>query len=177
MGYEYRCQKGESIDPPFYASDFPYPDSSVHNPGNARYSSLLLELTSNGVPGVLMSVYHPKDGLWTCARVRPIFTLFIPLRLTLTSFAAEDPVPEGIVRGYIDLYSNLQVLESTYYSGWDYFTADGGLIYNPADLNHFFRSLMNGEVLNASSLAEMLTWQKPKEPDPDFLFEIQVFIV
>ncbi|HSF89926.1 MAG TPA: serine hydrolase, partial [Saprospiraceae bacterium] len=60
--------------------------------------------------------------------------LFLPLGLTLTRFAAEDPVPDGIVRGYIDLYSNLQVLESTYFSGWDYYTADGGLISNPYDM-------------------------------------------
>lgn len=306
----YACQKGENLNPPFYECDFPYLDSSVQNPGNARYSSLLSELTSNGVPGIMMSVYHPEDGLWTGAsgkadlyndvdmqscnisrvgstvkmftaatvlllqeegkldlddkisdylegdvinkienadkatirqllqhssgiynyiqnlqfqtaslndliRVwfsedllkyayhkkayfqpgedvrysntnyillgmliskvegKPFYRvfeekLFIPLGLTLTSFAAKDPVPEGIVRGYIDLYSNLQVLESTYFSGWDYFTADGGLISNPADLNHFFRSLMNGEVLSESSLAEMLTWQEPREPDPEF---------
>jgi len=62
----------------------------------------------------------------------------------LTQFAAEDPVPDGIVRGYIDLYSNLQVLESTYFSGWDYYSADGGLISNPYDMSVFFQALMNG---------------------------------
>jgi D-alanyl-D-alanine carboxypeptidase len=94
--------------------------------------------------------------------------LFEPLGLTLTTFAAEDPVPDGIARGYIDLYSNLQVIESTYFSGWDYYSADGGLISNPCDLNNFFRALMDGRVLNESSMAEMLTWQAPKDPDPDF---------
>jgi D-alanyl-D-alanine carboxypeptidase len=57
-------------------------------------------------------------------------------------------VPDGIVRGYIDLYSNLQVTESTYYSGWDYYTADGGLISTPYDLNVFFRKLMGGELIS-----------------------------
>ncbi|MFZ4522083.1 MAG: serine hydrolase domain-containing protein [Bacteroidales bacterium] len=94
--------------------------------------------------------------------------LFIPFGLTLTSFAAENHVPAGIARGYIDIYSNLQVIESTYFSGWDYYTADGGLISNPCDLNNFFRALMNGQVLNASSMAEMMTWTAPKEPDPAF---------
>jgi D-alanyl-D-alanine carboxypeptidase len=94
--------------------------------------------------------------------------LFLPLGLTLTSFAAEDPVPDGIVRGYIDIYSNLQVLESTYFSGWDYYTADGGLISNPYDMSRFFQSLMNGQIINAASLNEMLTWQTPKDPDPEF---------
>jgi len=98
--------------------------------------------------------------------------LFSPLGLTLTQFAAEDPVPDGIVRGYIDLYSNLQVLESTYFSGWDYYTADGGLISNPYDMNRFFLELMRGHVINTNSLDEMQTWITPKEQDSEF-FPIQ----
>ena len=62
--------------------------------------------------------------------------LFEPLNLSFTRFAAEDPVPEGIIQGYIDLYSNLNVVNATYYSGWDYFTADGGLIGNALSLIH-----------------------------------------
>lgn len=98
--------------------------------------------------------------------------LFLPLGLTLTKFAAEDPVPDGIVRGYIDLYSNLQVLESTYFSGWDYYTADGGLISNPYDMNRFFQELMRGHIINANSLNEMQAWITPKEQDTEF-FPIQ----
>jgi D-alanyl-D-alanine carboxypeptidase len=94
--------------------------------------------------------------------------LFVPLGLTMTQFAATDPVPNGIVRGYIDLYSNLQVIESTYFSGWDYYTADGGLISNPADMSIFFQALMNGEIINSASLDQMLTWRMPKEKDRDF---------
>jgi D-alanyl-D-alanine carboxypeptidase len=94
--------------------------------------------------------------------------LFIPLNLTLTKFAAENPVPDGIVRGYIDLYSNMQVIESTYFSGWDYYTADGGLISNPYDLNRFFRALMNGQILTAQSLNAMLTWKSPHDQPTDF---------
>jgi D-alanyl-D-alanine carboxypeptidase len=94
--------------------------------------------------------------------------IFNPLGLTSTSFAAEDPVPDGIVRGYIDLYSKLQVLESTYFSGWDYYTADGGLISNPYDLSVFFQSLMKGQLINSQSLGEMLTWKAPREQATDF---------
>jgi D-alanyl-D-alanine carboxypeptidase len=94
--------------------------------------------------------------------------LFIPLGLTMTKFAGEDHIPYGTVRGYIDMYSNLQVIESTYFSGWDYYTADGGLISNPYDMNVFFRALMNGQIINSNSLNEMLTWKTPKEPDPEF---------
>ncbi|MBL7963639.1 MAG: beta-lactamase family protein [Flavobacteriales bacterium] len=98
--------------------------------------------------------------------------LFTPLGLTSIRFAAEDNVPDGIVRGYVDLYSNLNVIESTYYSGWDYFTADGGLIGNPKDLGRFLRALTNAEVISAASLAEMTTWRAPSEVDDSF-FPIQ----
>lgn len=94
--------------------------------------------------------------------------LFVPLGLSFTRFAAEDNVPDGIVRGYVDLYSNLNVTESTYYSGWDYFTADGGLIGNPHDLGEFLRAVANGEVISAASLAEMTDWRTPNDPDEDF---------
>lgn len=98
--------------------------------------------------------------------------LFGPLGLSSMRFAATDNVPDGIVRGYVDFYSNLNVIESTYYSGWDYFTADGGLIGNPHDLGSFLRALAGGQVINAASLAEMTTWRAPSETD-DAFFPIQ----
>ncbi|HLW62395.1 MAG TPA: serine hydrolase domain-containing protein [Flavobacterium sp.] len=104
---------------------------------------------------------------------KPLYQVFeekiiIPMGLSNTQFAGKDPVPNGIVRGYIDLYSNLQVIESTYYSGWDYYTADGGLISNVNDLNVFFRALMSGQLINQNSLDEMLDWKAPNEQDSEF---------
>ena len=98
--------------------------------------------------------------------------IFTPLGLTFTQFAGKNHVPAGIARGYIDIYSNLQVIESTYFSGWDYFTADGGLISNPYDMNVFFRALMNRQLINSTSLQQMLTFKTPNKPDTDF-FPIQ----
>jgi D-alanyl-D-alanine carboxypeptidase len=94
--------------------------------------------------------------------------IFNPLGLAHTAFAGKDPVPEGIARGYIDIYSNLHVIEGTYYSGWDYYTADGGLISNPYEMSVFFRALMQGQVIDGNSLAEMLSWKTPKNQDPGF---------
>jgi D-alanyl-D-alanine carboxypeptidase len=98
---------------------------------------------------------------------KPLYQVFnekiiSPLNLQNTMFAGENPVPDGIVRGYIDVYSNLEVIESTYYSGWDYFTADGGLISNVYDMNVFFRALMSGAIINTASLDQMISWQAPK---------------
>jgi len=94
--------------------------------------------------------------------------LFGPLGLSFTAFATEDPVPADIIRGYVDLYSNLNLIECTYFSGWDYFTADGGLISNPHDLGVFLRALVNGQVLNATSWAEMTAWRSPASQDAAF---------
>lgn len=104
---------------------------------------------------------------------KPLYEVFDqkiiqPLGLSHTLFAGKNPVPNEIVRGYIDIYSNLNVIESTYFSGWDYYTADGGLISNPYDMNVFFRALMNGKIINSASLNQMLSWKIPKEPDKEF---------
>ena len=93
--------------------------------------------------------------------------IFEPYQLNFTRFAAEDPVPDGIVRGYIDLYNNGQLLEATHYSGWDYFTADGGLISNPYDLTRFMRLLFTGQIIGEDALDQMTTFVYPKEEDPE----------
>lgn len=304
------CRKGENIEPVFYNCNFIFTDSSSTNPNNNKYQLLINDMTSSGVVGITMSVYHTQAGMWMGAsgkadlhnnvEMKPCNTsrvgstvkmltattvlklmeegkinlddkiadylqgdiinkienadkatirqllqhssgiynyiqnlkfqtaslndlirewkpndlleyaynqkayfqpdkdvrysntgyillglliekiegkpfykvfqekIFTPLGLTMTKFAAEDHVPSGIVRGYIDIYSNLQVLESTYYSGWDYYTADGGLISNPYDMNVFFRALMNGQIINSTSLNEMLTWKIPNDIDQSF---------
>lgn len=93
--------------------------------------------------------------------------LFEPLGLSMTQFAAEDPVPQRLVRGYVDLYSTGDVIDSTHYSGWDYFTADGGLLSNPHDLNRFLRQLVSGNVLSPDSWGEMTSFRAPRELDPE----------
>lgn len=89
--------------------------------------------------------------------------IFSPLNLNFTRCAAEDPIPQGLIRGYTDLYSNLDVINVTDYSGWDYYTADGGLISNAYDEALFMRALFAGDLLSASSLQEMMQWIEPKE--------------
>jgi D-alanyl-D-alanine carboxypeptidase len=94
--------------------------------------------------------------------------IFTPLGLTATSFAAINTVPSNIVRGYVDIYSNLEVVDATYFSGWDYYTADGGLISNVYDMNVFMQRLFNGNIINSASLNEMLITLKPKTFAVDF---------
>lgn len=138
---------------------YAYHKKAYFSPGEeVRYSNtnyILLGLLIEKIEGKpLYQVFEEK--------------VFSPLNLSATQFAGKNTVPEGIIRGYIDIYSNLDVIESTYYSGWDYYTADGGLISTPYDLNVFFRALLSGQILNANSLSQMLTWKAPKETATDF---------
>lgn len=306
----FSCNKGEDINPTYYDCYFNFTDSSRTNPNNNKYQSLLNEMNSSGIVGIIMSVYNSQTGMWIGAsgksdlhnnvNMKPcnisrmgstvkMFTattvlklteegklnlddkissylsgdviekienadkatirqllhhssgiynyiqnlkfqtaslndfikewkpnellkyaynqkayfqpdedvrysntgyimlgmliekiegkpfykvfedkIFNPLGLTMTTFAAEDHVPYGIARGYIDMYSKRQVTESTYFSGWDYYTADGGLISNPYDMSVFFQALMNGQIINSNSLNEMLNWKIEKNPQPGF---------
>jgi D-alanyl-D-alanine carboxypeptidase len=310
LAMQFSCTKSETIEPVVYDCAFAFADSSVSNPNNMDYRTLIDNITASGVPGLILSVYTPSDGEWIGAsgmadignkvalkscnitRVgstvkaftavtilmlaeeglisldnkidkylpgeiidnlenanastirqllnhssgiynyiqnlqfqtasindlrkvwhpdellkyaygksayfkpnedvrysntnyvllgmiiekvtgKPFYQafkerIFNPLQLTFTQFAAEDPVPDNIIRGYIDLYSNFQVLESTHYSGWDYYTADGGLISSPHDLSVFLRALFGGRLISQASLDAMLTWQVPKTQDKEF---------
>lgn len=62
--------------------------------------------------------------------------------------------------------------DATYFSGWDYYTADGGLISNVYDMNIFMQRLFGGNIINTVSMNEMLTSIAPKNSDTDF-FPIQ----
>lgn len=93
---------------------------------------------------------------------------FSPLGMHETQFASTDPIPSQLVRGYVDFFSTMKLLESTRYSGWDYHTADGGLISNPYNLTLFMRALMQGQLLNAQSMAEMMNWKTASEQDEEF---------
>ena len=94
--------------------------------------------------------------------------IFRPLGLDETAFASEDPVPSDLVRGYVDFFSTMKLLESTWYSGWDYHTADGGLLSNPYNLTLFMQGLFDGRLLKSETLSEMLTWKTPSENDPEY---------
>lgn len=94
--------------------------------------------------------------------------IIAPLGMNETQFASTDPVPAGLVRGYVDFFSNMKLMESTYYSGWDYHTADGGLLSNPYNLSLLARGLFGGALLSQESLDGMLDWRFPKTNDPEY---------
>ena len=131
---------------------------SAFAPGeDAEYSNtgyILLGMLVEAVTGEPFYAYFERE-------------IFQPLQLTYTRFAAPDPVPAGIVRGYIDMYNNGELVDATHYSGWDYFTADGGLLSNSYDLARFLSALFSGKLLGPAALQEMTQWRYPETTDPD----------
>lgn len=83
--------------------------------------------------------------------------IFDRLQLKHTRFDINNPVPADLARGYTDWYNKHQILESTWYNGWDYYTADGGLQSTPTDLVLLVEGLFANKLINAASLQLMLT--------------------
>lgn len=164
-----------------YIQDLKFQTASINNLIKEWTADELLRYSYNKTPyfGPDDDVRYSNSGyillglLIEKVEGKPLYKVFDekiinPLGLTNTLFAGKTPVPNSIVRGYIDLYSNFNVIESTYYSGWDYYTADGGLISTTYDMNVFFRALMNGQIINAHSLNKMLSWKAPNKQPTDF---------
>ncbi len=93
--------------------------------------------------------------------------IFEALHLNHTRFNIQDPVPADLPRGYVDWYNTGKIFESTYYSGWDYYSADGGLQSNPYNLIMLTRGLFDGNLLTSSSLQKMLQTE-PFSKEEDF---------
>ena len=60
----FSCKEDEIIEPSFYDCNLSFADSSAFNVNNEKYQALLDDITGNGVPGIMMSVYKPEDGTW-----------------------------------------------------------------------------------------------------------------
>ncbi|MBC7936990.1 MAG: beta-lactamase family protein [Rhizobacter sp.] len=90
--------------------------------------------------------------------------IFDPLQLKHTRFNINDPVPADLARGYTDYYNTGKPFESTYFNGWDYYTADGGLHAVPTDLCLIMRALFEGRLINFPTLVEMLQTVPGNEP-------------
>ena len=85
--------------------------------------------------------------------------VFTPLGLNSAYYSEENPIPEGCVKGYADIYGNGQFAESEFlYNDELGIGGDGGIAINAWDLAIFFEEMMNGNLISSSSLNEMTQW-------------------
>jgi len=85
--------------------------------------------------------------------------VFLPLGLNSAYYSEEQPIPDGSVKGYVDVYGNGQHVESEFlYNDELGIGGDGGIAINAFDLAVFFEQLMKGKLISAPSIDKMTNW-------------------
>ncbi|MEO1515377.1 MAG: serine hydrolase [Bacteroidota bacterium] len=85
--------------------------------------------------------------------------VFTPLGLQSAYYSEDQPIPDGCVKGYVDIYGNGQYAESEFlYNDELGIGGDGGVAINAYDLAVFFEQLMKGKLISESSIGEMTNW-------------------
>ena len=85
--------------------------------------------------------------------------IFDPLNLTSGYYGAGDAaIPDGLIKGYMDLNGNGEMVESKFFYEEELNTADGGIIMNPQDLGKLFEEWHKGNIISPQSVEAMKTW-------------------
>ena len=85
--------------------------------------------------------------------------VFTPLGISSAYYSEENPIPDGCVKGYADIFGNGQFVESEFlYNDELGIGGDGGIAINAWDLATFFEQMMKGNLISSSSLDEMTNW-------------------
>ena len=85
--------------------------------------------------------------------------VFEPLNLTSAYYSETQPIPEGMVKGYVEIYGNGQMVESEFLYGDELgIGGDGGVAINAYDLAVFLRSLAQGQLISEASWNKMTDW-------------------
>lgn len=85
--------------------------------------------------------------------------VFSPLGLNSAYYSEEKVIPDGCVKGYVDIYGNGQHVESEFlYNDELGIGGDGGVAINAYDLAMFFEGLMKGNLISDNSINELSNW-------------------
>jgi D-alanyl-D-alanine carboxypeptidase len=81
--------------------------------------------------------------------------LFHPLQFTSACYGGDDPIPQGVAKGYVDIYGDGTYVESKFLYIDELNTADGGIAINALETGLFFEKLLKGQVISPASLDQM----------------------
>ncbi|MFK7971802.1 MAG: serine hydrolase domain-containing protein [Bacteroidia bacterium] len=84
--------------------------------------------------------------------------IFSKLDLKNSYYDAENPIPPGTVKGYIDLFTNGNVIDNESIYQNELHNGDGGIATNTQDMMLFFEGLRSGKLLSEASYAQMTDW-------------------
>ncbi|MEO1451004.1 MAG: serine hydrolase [Bacteroidota bacterium] len=130
---------------------YTYGVSAYHEVGESYYYSntnfLLLAMILESASGLTFEEVYEQE-------------VFTPLALSSAYYGEGDKIiPEGTVKGYVDVYGNGQFVESEFlYNDELGIGGDGGVAINAFDLATFFQEMMRGNLISESSLDDMTTW-------------------
>jgi len=85
--------------------------------------------------------------------------IFDPLNLTSAYYGAGDAaIPEGLIKGYLDINGTGELVESKFFYEEELNTADGGIIMNPQDLGKLIEEWHKGNIISPQNVEAMKTW-------------------
>lgn len=85
--------------------------------------------------------------------------VFTHLGLSSAYYSEVKPIPDGTVKGYVDVYGNGQYIESEFlYNDELGIGGDGGIAINAFDLATFFEQMIKGNLISTSSIDAMTDW-------------------
>lgn len=85
--------------------------------------------------------------------------IFEPLNLTTAYYSEDQPLPQGIVKGYADIYGNGNFVHSDFlYQEELGIGGDGGVASNATDLAFFLKTLATGNIVSEESFNQMTNW-------------------
>ncbi|MFY0644329.1 MAG: beta-lactamase family protein [Bacteroidia bacterium] len=82
--------------------------------------------------------------------------IFNPMQFESAVYGGENPIPDGVAKGYVDIYGDGKFVESMFLYKDELNTADGGIAINAYETGRFFEKLLKGEVISSESLSTML---------------------
>lgn len=130
--------------------EYTYDVAATNKVGASYYYSntnfLLLALILESASGLTFEQVYQQE-------------VFSPLGLNSAYYSEEQPIPDGCVKGYVDIYGNGQHVESEFlYNDELGIGGDGGIAINAYDLATFFEQLMKGNLISQASIDEMTNW-------------------
>ena len=89
--------------------------------------------------------------------------IFDPLNLTSAYYGAGDAaIPEGLIKGYMDINGTGEMVESKFFYEEELNTADGGIIMNPQDLGKLFEEWHKGNIISLQNVEAMKNGNEPR---------------
>lgn len=127
-----------------------YGKDATNDVGETYYYSntnfLLLAMLLESVSGLSFEQVYQQE-------------VFIPLGINSAYYSEEQPIPDGSVKGYVDIYGNGQHVESEFlYNDELGIGGDGGIAINAYDLATFFEQLMKENLISETSIDKMTEW-------------------